>query len=77
MAKKAADRKAIRARRAAVAAALVAVLALGAGALWTEPAGTAADVDGDTPAVVGAGGEHYGEGWNNYGHALEQPRTVR
>jgi hypothetical protein len=75
MAKKAADGKAIRARRAA--AALVAVLALGAGALSSAPAGTAADVDGDTPAIVGAGGEHYGDGWNNYGHALEQPRTVR
>ena len=25
---------------------------------------------GENPPAVGVGGEHYGEGWNNYGHAL-------
>lgn len=68
---KAADGKALQARKAAAAAALVALLAAGAGALWTAPVGTA-DVDGDTPPVMGAGGEHYGEGWNNYGHAVDR-----
>ena len=28
---------------------------------------------GDNPPVMGAGGEHYGDGWNNYGHDLDQP----
>ena len=27
-------------------------------------------VVGENPPAVGVGGEHYGEGWNNYGHAL-------
>ncbi len=26
---------------------------------------------GENLPAVGAGGEHYGEGWNNYGHALD------
>jgi hypothetical protein len=25
---------------------------------------------GENLPAVGVGGEHYGEGWNNYGHAL-------
>jgi hypothetical protein len=25
------------------------------------------------PANIGAGGEHYGDGWNNYGHDFDQP----
>jgi hypothetical protein len=28
---------------------------------------------GENPPVVGAGGEHYGEGWNNYGHDTNRP----
>ena len=28
---------------------------------------------GENPPVMGAGGEHYGDGWNNYGHDLDQP----
>jgi hypothetical protein len=32
---------------------------------------------GETPPAVGVGGEHYGEGWTNYGHALGQPNPVR
>jgi hypothetical protein len=27
-------------------------------------------VVGENPPAVGAGGEHYGEGWNNYGRTL-------
>jgi hypothetical protein len=32
---------------------------------------------GDNPAVVGSGSEHYGDRWNDYGHALGQPNPVR
>ena len=28
---------------------------------------------GENPPVMGAGGEHYGEGWSNYGHDFDQP----
>lgn len=28
---------------------------------------------GNPGAVVGAGGEHYGEGWNNYGRDMDRP----
>ena len=28
---------------------------------------------GENPPVMGAGGEHYGDGWNNYGHDFDQP----
>ena len=28
---------------------------------------------GDNSPVMGAGGEHYGDGWNNYGHDFDQP----
>jgi hypothetical protein len=32
---------------------------------------------GDNPPVMGAGGEHYGDGWSNYGHNLAQPRPAQ
>lgn len=32
---------------------------------------------GDNTPVIGAGGEHYGDGWNNYGHNLDQPKSDR
>ncbi len=32
---------------------------------------------GENPPVMGAGGEHYGDGWNNYGHNLDQPEPAR
>ena len=32
---------------------------------------------GDNPPVMGAGGEHYGDGWNNYGHDLAQPKPAQ
>jgi hypothetical protein len=32
---------------------------------------------GGNPPVVGAGGEHYGEGWNNYGHDVPLPQPAR
>ncbi len=28
---------------------------------------------GENPPVIGAGGEHYGDEWNNYGHDFDQP----
>ena len=28
---------------------------------------------GDNSPVIGAGGEHYGDGWSNYGHDFDQP----
>ncbi len=28
---------------------------------------------GDNSPVMGAGGEHYGAGWSNYGHDFDQP----
>jgi hypothetical protein len=28
---------------------------------------------GNNPPVIGAGGEHYGDGWSNYGHDFDQP----
>lgn len=32
---------------------------------------------GDNPPVIGAGGEHYGDGWNNYGHDFDQPNPAQ
>ena len=32
---------------------------------------------GDNTPVIGAGGEHYGDGWNNYGHNLDQPKPAK
>jgi hypothetical protein len=32
---------------------------------------------GENPPAMGVGGEHYGERWNNYGRALEQPKPAR
>jgi hypothetical protein len=32
---------------------------------------------GENPPVMGAGGEHYGDGWNNYGHNLDQPKPAQ
>jgi hypothetical protein len=32
---------------------------------------------GDNPPVMGAGGEHYGEQWNNYGHDFVQPNPAQ
>ena len=29
------------------------------------------------PENIGAGGEFYGDGWNNYGHDLHQPKPAR
>ena len=47
------------------------------------PAATSSSASGgdNPPAVspdyIGAGGEHYGEGWNNYGHNLDQPKPAK
>ena len=32
---------------------------------------------GDNTPVIGAGGEHYGEGWSNYGHDFVQPKSAQ
>jgi hypothetical protein len=32
---------------------------------------------GENPPVMGAGGEHYGDGWSNYGHDLDQPKPAQ
>jgi hypothetical protein len=32
---------------------------------------------GENPPVMGAGGEHYGDGWNNYGHDFDQPKPAQ
>jgi hypothetical protein len=32
---------------------------------------------GENPSVMGAGGEHYGDGWSNYGHNLDQPKPAQ
>src|SRR5215207_678064 len=32
---------------------------------------------GENPPVMGAGGEHYGDGWSNYGHNLAQPKPAQ
>ena len=32
---------------------------------------------GENPPVIGAGGEHYGDDWNNYGHDFDQPRPAQ
>lgn len=32
---------------------------------------------GDNPPVIGAGGEHYGDGWSNYGHDFDQPKPAQ
>jgi hypothetical protein len=41
----------------------------------TAPA-SSGSVGNNTP-VIGAGGEHYGEGWNNYGHDHDQPKPAQ
>ena len=47
------------------------------------PAATSSsESGGDNPPAVApanmlAGGEHYGDGWNNYGHNLDQPKPAR
>ena len=38
------------------------------------PAATSSGESGANPgAVVSGTGEHYGEGWNNYGHDMDRP----
>src|SRR4028118_1327728 len=32
---------------------------------------------GDNSPVMGAGGEHYGDEWNNYGHDFDQPKPAQ
>ncbi len=32
---------------------------------------------GDNAPVIGAGGEHYGDEWNNYGHDFDQPKPAQ
>ena len=32
---------------------------------------------GENPPVMGAGGEHYGDGWSNYGHNLAPPKPAQ
>ena len=32
---------------------------------------------GDNAPVMGAGGEFYGDGWNNYGHDFDQPKPAQ
>ena len=32
---------------------------------------------GDNPPVIGAGGEHYGDDWSNYGHDFDQPKPAQ
>lgn len=32
---------------------------------------------GENPPVIGAGGEHYGNDWNNYGHDFDQPKPAQ
>jgi len=32
---------------------------------------------GDNTPVIGAGGEHYGDRWNNYGHDFDQPKPAQ
>src|SRR5918998_6141544 len=32
---------------------------------------------GETPPVIGAGGEHYGDEWNNYGHDFDRSAQTR
>jgi hypothetical protein len=32
---------------------------------------------GENPPVMGAGGEHYGDGWSNYGHNLDLPKPAQ
>ena len=31
---------------------------------------------GDNTPVIGAGGEHYGDEWNNYGHDFDLPNRA-
>jgi hypothetical protein len=37
---------------------------------------TSGSVGENTP-VIGAGGEHYGDEWNNYGHDFDQPKPAQ
>ena len=43
------------------------------------PAATSSGENGANPgaAVVGTGGEFYGEGWNNYGHDVVPPQPAK
>ena len=73
MAKKKAATKAIRARRAAAA---VAVLALGAGTLWMAPAGTTADPGGGSGAPAAAEVEQPGASGRSAGFGVGDPGGV-
>ena len=52
---------------------LSALLVTAAPPAATSPSGNV----GDNPPVIGAGGEHYGEEWNNYGHDFDRPRPAQ
>jgi hypothetical protein len=42
------------------------------------PAATSSSESGANPgAIVQGTGENYGDGWNNYGHDMDQPRPAQ
>ncbi len=56
----------------------VVVVALSTLLITSPPAvaPTSSSFDGNPP-VMGAGGEHYGDGWSNYGHDFDQPKPAQ
>jgi hypothetical protein len=55
---------------------LVVVVTLSALLITAPPAVAPASV-GDNSPVIGAGGEFYGDEWNNYGHDFDQPKPAQ
>ena len=53
---------------------VVVVITLATLLLTAAPPGatSSSESGGDNSPVIGAGGEHYGDGWNNYGHNLDK-----
>ena len=55
---------------------LVVVVTLSTLLIAAPPAAVPTSV-GDNPPIIGAGGQFYGEGWNNYGHDFVQPKPAQ
>jgi hypothetical protein len=57
---------------------VVVVITLSTLLITAPPAATSSSESGANPgAIVQGTGENYGDGWNNYGHDMDQPRPAQ